>query len=481
LIEHWDGTSWAIITSPDTSALQSYSFLYSVTCGSASNCWAVGYYYNGSNDHALIEHWDGTSWTIVSSPNITGNNYLFGITCVSGSNCWAAGRYAGSSANQTLIEHWDGTSWAVVSSPSTSTTQDNILESVTCTSASDCWAAGYYYSGSVYRTLVEHWNESGWTIVTSPNITTPTQDNLLHDVACTSASACWAVGVSGSINQTLIERWDGTSWSIVSSPNTSATQNNLLDGVTCASASACWAAGYYFGNTGVQTLIEQWDGTSWSIVTSPNTSSTQNNALFGVTCAPLSDCWAVGYYFNGQTLVLKYTSSPPPTPVSVASRKTHGTAGDFDIDLPLCGNAGIESRIGGANDSYQIVITFPNAVTFKSAVLTSGTGTVSTTSGSDTPVLTVNLTGVSNAQIITLTLFGLNDGTNTGDVSIPMGILVGDVNGSGRVDAADVSSVRQQTLQPITSSNFRNDINASGRIDAADVSIARQQTLTSLP
>jgi Dockerin type I domain len=62
-----------------------------------------------------------------------------------------------------------------------------------------------------------------------------------------------------------------------------------------------------------------------------------------------------------------------------------------------------------------------------------------------------------------------------------MGVLVGDVNASKRVDAADVSAVRQQTLQTITNSNFREDLNASGRIDAADVSIARQQTLTSLP
>jgi hypothetical protein len=62
-----------------------------------------------------------------------------------------------------------------------------------------------------------------------------------------------------------------------------------------------------------------------------------------------------------------------------------------------------------------------------------------------------------------------------------MGVLLGDVNASGRVDAADVSLVREQTLVPIDSSNFRADINASGRIDAADVSIARQQTLTSLP
>jgi hypothetical protein len=66
-------------------------------------------------------------------------------------------------------------------------------------------------------------------------------------------------------------------------------------------------------------------------------------------------------------------------------------------------------------------------------------------------------------------------------VSAKMGVLLGDVDGSGRVDAADVSLVRQQTLQPITSSNFREDVNVSGRIDAADVSITRQQTLTSLP
>jgi hypothetical protein len=56
---------------------------------------------------------------------------------------------------------------------------------------------------------------------------------------------------------------------------------------------------------------------------------------------------------------------------------------------------------------------------------------------------------------------------------------------SAHVDAADVSLVRQQTLQPVNdnsgTSDLREDINVSGRIDAADVSIARQQTLTSLP
>jgi hypothetical protein len=90
---------------------------------------------------------------------------------------------------------------------------------------------------------------------------------------------------------------------------------------------------------------------------------------------------------------------------------------------------------------------------------------------------------VANAQHLVVTLNGVQDSTGTilDNLVGRMDVLLADVNASKRVDAADVSSVRQQTLQTITGSNFRNDINASGRIDAADVSIARQQTLTSLP
>ena len=114
--------------------------------------------------------------------------------------------------------------------------------------------------------------------------------------------------------------------------------------------------------------------------------------------------------------------------------------------------------------------------------MTSGAGNVSGSSISgDGLRATVNLTGVNNVRIITLGLFDVSDGTHSGDVGIRAGMLLGDVDASRQVDAADVSLVRQQTLQQITSSNFREDINASGRIDAADVSIARQQTLTSLP
>jgi hypothetical protein len=224
------------------------------------------------------------------------------------------------------------------------------------------------------------------------------------------------------------------------------------------------------------------------MVGSPNTSTTQDNFLFGTICASAADCWAVGYYDLGngvtQTLTLRYTSNVP-TPTSAVSRKTHGNAGTFDIDLPLVRPPGIECRSGGANKDYAVVFKFPSAVTFSSATATpasGGTGSVSSTSTSaDGTEVTVDLTGVSNAQKIRITLSNVSNGTGNGDVSIFMGMLLGDVDATGRVDAADVSLVRQQTLQTVTSSNFREDVNASGRIDAADVSIVRQQTLTSLP
>jgi hypothetical protein len=109
-------------------------------------------------------------------------------------------------------------------------------------------------------------------------------------------------------------------------------------------------------------------------------------------------------------------------------------------------------------------------------------GNASVSIGSDPHECVVQLTGVPNGEYITVTLANVVDElSGVGTVSGIMGVLLGDVNATGRVDAADVSVVRQQTLQPVTPSNFRADVNASGRIDAADVSIARQQTLNALP
>ena len=94
--------------------------------------------------------------------------------------------------------------------------------------------------------------------------------------------------------------------------------------------------------------------------------------------------------------------------------------------------------------------------------------------------VTVNLTGVANAQTIMLTLTGVNDGTNLGNVVIPMGVLLGDVNASGVVTSGDTNLCKAQALQPVTSTNFRNDINASGAITTGDVNIIKQNALSHL-
>jgi len=171
--------------------------------------------------------------------------------------------------------------------------------------------------------------------------------------------------------------------------------------------------------------------------------------------------------------------------INAVSRKVHGTAGTFDVGLPLVGTPGIECRSGGPANDYQMVITFGTPVTFSIAQVTQGTGTVTSTNTSGNQIV-VNLTGVTNAQTIQVTLFAVNDGAATNNLVIPMSVLVGDVNGDavnapGVVDSGDVFLVRQQTGQTATSSNFRSDVNASGLIDSGDVFLTRQHTGSSLP
>src|SRR6185295_4758914 len=122
-----------------------------------------------------------------------------------------------------------------------------------------------------------------------------------------------------------------------------------------------------------------------------------------------------------------------PTALSAVSRKTHDVAA-FDVNLPLTGTPGIECRSGGAGGDHQVVITFANPVTVSSASVTLGAGSVSTFNASGSEV-TINLTGVTNAQTLTISLDGVSDGTNTGCITIPMSVLLGDTNGNGTVNA----------------------------------------------
>ncbi len=181
---------------------------------------------------------------------------------------------------------------------------------------------------------------------------------------------------------------------------------------------------------------------------------------------------------NGGWTINIATQLAPP--LSAVSRKIHGAAGAFDINLPLTGTPGIECRSGGPSGAYQIVVTFGNPVTFTSANITSGTGAVSNSSVSGSQVM-VNLAGVTNAQRIVLTLSGVNDGRNNGSVTVPMAILAGDTTGNGLVNSSDVSQTQSQSGQGATSNNFREDVTVNGVINSSDVSLVQSQSGTALP
>ena len=167
-------------------------------------------------------------------------------------------------------------------------------------------------------------------------------------------------------------------------------------------------------------------------------------------------------------------------PLSAVSRKNHASLGPFDVPLPLSGNIGIECRVGqGANqDQHQIVVTFATPIVgFGGATVSSGTGLVSSSLASGNQIF-VNLSGVTNQQAIALTLSAVNDGTNVGDVVIPMGVLLGDVNSNRLVNSTDSSLVQAQSGQPVTNSDFRADVNVNGLINSTDTSIVRSKSGT---
>jgi hypothetical protein len=368
---------WAIVASPDAVGSITGDELSATTCASATQCWAVGQYLVGTGtEQTLIEEWDGASWTTVGSPDIndggTQSNSLSAAACATSTECWAVGQHD-SGTEQTLIEEWNGGSWVVVDSPSTNATQTNSLNSVFCETSTLCWAVGEYHSNTgAYQTLVEQWDGTSWAIVASPN-TGPSHDDSLNAVTCASSTECWAVGGDGGAQQPLIEEWTGTSWTVVSSPHVGSSINNTLFGVTCASTTDCWAVGSYgAGANGLNTLAEQWNGASWTVISTPNPSTTYSNHLGSVTCFALTECWAVGSYNTSggsSTLVEEWTGAAWTIVSAPDAADSNSLYGVTCLSATGCWAVGASSVAGTGSDqtlierwdgSAWVVMTSPN-------------------------------------------------------------------------------------------------------------------------
>ena len=254
-----------------------------------------------------------------NGPNLTmSENALYGVTYISPSYSnttafWAVGQGGGSTL--TVRSTNLGQTWAAVSSANPTSYTSAFLKSVSGVDLDDVWAVGYYLpstSGALKQTLIEHWNGSSWSVVSSPNVSN--KDNRLHSVSANASDDIWAVGTlhdpSTGAYSTLTQHWNGTSWSIVSSPNP-GTQNNSFYGVTTLSNGDAWAVGTRDdGSSPSYSLLAFWNSSSqsWSALSNPPSPGSEQNVLWGIAPVSSTYLWAVGSKRNISSSTATFTA-----------------------------------------------------------------------------------------------------------------------------------------------------------------------------
>lgn len=301
--DHWNGTAWTGLQLPMPSGTT--ASLLGVADVAPGDGWAVGFSTNTSTDQdqTLIEHWNGTSWSIVPSPDpaggSTGSDELWAIAAVSPTDIWAAGDdFAGGGSIVPLFANYNGTSWTAVPPPADGA---GFMLGLTAISANNVWAVGDVSSQAFTS---EHWNGTSWSVVSTPSVnagSNPIEE--LTAVTAVSATNLWASGWVGNIDnenklEPIILHSTGGAWSRVTAPN-AGSEGSRLNGITSDGADDVFAVGTTQDSNGsLLTLIEQFSGSSWKAIPSPDpgkTGSLTDNVLTAAGSGG-GDIWAVGAY-----------------------------------------------------------------------------------------------------------------------------------------------------------------------------------------
>jgi hypothetical protein len=372
-IEHWNGTAWSIQGVGTPSGAQQSAML-GVSCTSATECTGVGDYENSTSWVTLVERYNGKEWSVQSSPNPAeaGVSRLNGVSCTSSTYCIAVG-YSQTTYTANLREIWNGKEWSIKTGGSPSGAREGLLGGVSCTSETACIGVGYYVnSSSFYQllaerwngsewsalpteapafslrhtscisstsctavgsytstvgqtvTLAEQWNGSSWSVQTTP-VPVPSEEWSMTGVSCTSSTFCMAVANdrNGSKHWMYSQVWNGSEWTITGVATPSGATEGWLNGVACTASTECTAVGSYKNSSGtIVTLAERWNGSGWSVQSTPNPSGATEWSLTAVSCPTSTACWAVAEdhipnyhwmfaeYWNGSEWVVSGVATP---------------------------------------------------------------------------------------------------------------------------------------------------------------------------
>ncbi len=287
-ILHWNGSSWTVSSSPVGTG-----DLSKVACGSPNSCWALG---------SPLLHWNGVRWN-TRNLSLPARTLLSAVTCSSASNCLIVGTYG--RLAHTLALRWNGTKWTRVDTPDPA--KGAQLTAVTCVSRVDCWAVGTYAKRGDAFVFGIQWNGSRWRQRWTSKAFLPATILFVsvNDVDCTSATNCWAAGtdaVTPDGSSALFLHWSASRLT-VSVPSLGAVQS-----IDCSSSSNCFAVGSSGNGLGAPAdAIFRWNGKHWHTVTLPATGSGAGTELWGVSCTASRACWAVGDdNFLGSNLALRW-------------------------------------------------------------------------------------------------------------------------------------------------------------------------------
>jgi hypothetical protein len=311
---------WNQVPSPSVGNLDNN--LDAVSAAGPKDAWAVGNYYASTNPNVfqnMAEHWDGSAWTEYALPNVGSNqNTLLGVSELPNGHTWAVGYDTNANyGDQTLIEHYDGTNWSVVPSPSPGA-QRNILNGIAAISDTDVWAIGTQWDGAgTAHSLTEHWDGTRWSVVSSAD--PGTGGNVLFGVKAVASNSVYAVGQqsgSGFPDKALVEHWDGSKWSVLNSPADN-TESLIGYGVT-GNDSNLNVAGIRENDTApFTTMVAGGAPSSLALQNTPN--ATGENNLYAATTAADGSTYASGW------------SVDPATGVYL-SEILHGVNGQWSID-----------------------------------------------------------------------------------------------------------------------------------------------------